>query len=148
METTFELGTDGPTRILVGVDGSVTSMHAGAYAAGLARRQGSQIIALYVATTGGLAAGMAATAGALLQTQQEIAAELRAQVEDARERLGLQVKFVQRRGNPYVEIVRVADELRVDAIVIGASTQSGRRLVGSLAERLVRDARWPVTVVP
>ena len=36
----FELGTDGPKVILVGLDDSVTSMRAGAYAAGLARRQG------------------------------------------------------------------------------------------------------------
>lgn len=36
----FELGTDGPLSILVGVDGSTTSQRAGWYAAGLARRQG------------------------------------------------------------------------------------------------------------
>jgi nucleotide-binding universal stress UspA family protein len=34
---------DGPTLILVGVDGSDTSMRAGAYAAGLARRQDSRL---------------------------------------------------------------------------------------------------------
>src|SRR5690349_22445207 len=38
----FELGTDGPKVILVGLDDSVTSMRAGAYAAGLARRQRSE----------------------------------------------------------------------------------------------------------
>jgi nucleotide-binding universal stress UspA family protein len=144
----FELGTDGPSRILVGVDGSETSLRAAAYAAGLARRQGSQMIVLYVATTGGMAAGMAATAGALLQTHEAIAVEIEAQVADGARRLGLRVSFVRRQGNPYAELVRVADELRVDAIVIGASTQAGHRLVGSLAGRLVRDARWPVTVVP
>ena len=40
-------------------------MRAGAYAAGLARRQGSHLIVVFVAPTGGMAAGMAATAGAL-----------------------------------------------------------------------------------
>lgn len=144
----FELGTDGPTRILVGVDGSETSMRAGAYAAGMARRQGSHIIALYVMPTGGMAAGMAATAGALMQTHDTIAQELKAQVADACTRLGVPMSFVQRRGNPYLELVRAAEELRVDAIVVGASTQSGHRLVGSLAGRLVRDAKWPITVVP
>lgn len=148
MASRFELGTDGPTRILVGVDGSDTSLRAAAYAAGLARRQGSHIVALYVATTGGMAAGMALTAGALLQTHDVIGDELQAQVQEAMTRLGVTVTFERRRGNPYLELVRVADELRVDAIVVGASTQAGHRLVGSLAGRLVRDAKWPVTVVP
>lgn len=144
----FELGTDGPTRILVGVDGSETSMHAGAYAAGLARRQGSKLIVVFVSPTGGMAAGMAATAGALMQVHEQIATDIQAQLAGAADRLGVPSRFVRRRGNPYLELVKVAEELRVDAIVIGASMQSGHRLVGSLAGRLVRDAKWPVTVVP
>lgn len=63
-------------------------------------------------------------------------------------RSGIHAEFVLRRGNPYRELLAVADELRVDAVVVGASTQSGRRFVGSLAGRLVRDAAWPITVVP
>jgi nucleotide-binding universal stress UspA family protein len=148
MATMFELGTDGPTKILVGVDGSETALHAGAYAAGMARRQGSRLIVLYIAPTGGFAAGMAATAGALIATHDDIANDLERQVDDACKRLGVPMSFVRRRGNPYLELVRVAEELRVDAIVVGASMQSGHRLVGSLAGRLVRDAKWPVTVVP
>lgn len=144
----FELGTDGPTRILVGVDGSETSLRAGAYAAGLARRQGSHLIVVFVAPTGGIAAGMAATAGVLMQAHEQIARDIEAQIEENLERIGVRTSFVRRRGNPYLELVRVAEHLRVDAIVVGASTQSGHRLVGSLAGRLVRDAKWPVTVVP
>src|ERR1700730_13390982 len=48
----FELGTDGPSVILVGVDESVTAWRAGAYAAGLARRQGARVVAVYVDTPG------------------------------------------------------------------------------------------------
>ena len=44
----FELGTDGPSAIVVGVDGSATSLRAGAYAAGLARRQRARLVAVYV----------------------------------------------------------------------------------------------------
>jgi nucleotide-binding universal stress UspA family protein len=143
----FELGTDGPTQILVGVDGSDTPMRAAAYAAGLARRQSAHLIVLYVAAAG-LGAGVAATAGAVIETYAGIAEELRLQLEDASHRLGITSTFVRRDGNPYVELVRIAKELRVDAVVVGASTSAGHRFVGSLAGRLVRDAKWPVTVVP
>jgi nucleotide-binding universal stress UspA family protein len=146
--TLFELGTDGPSRILVGVDGTDTSLRAAAYAAGLARRQGSHLIALYVATTTPMAAQMAATAAAMIQTHEELARQLKTTITDGARQLGIDAQFVQRRGNPYHEIIAVAAELRVDAVVVGASTQSGRRFVGSLAGRLVRDAKWPITVVP
>lgn len=144
----FELGSDGPTRILVGIDGSETSLRAGAYAAGLARRQGSQLIALYVATTSPLAAQMVATVAAMIQTQDEIGRQLRDTVTEGARLVGIDARFVQRRGNPYRELLAVAKEYRVDAVVVGASTTSGRRFVGSLAGRLVRDAMWPITVVP
>ncbi|MCU1663055.1 MAG: universal stress protein UspA, partial [Pseudonocardia sp.] len=52
------------------------------------------------------------------------------------------------RGDPFTELARIADEVRADAVVVGASTQAGHRLIGSLAVRLVRAGRWPVTVVP
>lgn len=144
----FELGTDGPSRILVGIDGSETSLRAGAYAAGLARRQGSQLIVLYVASPSPMAAQMASTAAAMMQTQDEVARQLRATVQEGAALIGVDAAFVQRRGNPYRELIAVATEMRVDAVVIGASMKSGRRFVGSLAGRLVRHASWPITVVP
>jgi nucleotide-binding universal stress UspA family protein len=147
-ETMFELGTDGPSLILVAIDGSETSMRAGAYAGGLARRQGARVVALYVAQISGAAAGVPAAVGALMQMHESVASELRAAVAARSPTLGVDVTFVERRGDPYTEIVRLADELRVDAVVVGASTQTGHRFIGSLALRLVRDARWPITVVP
>jgi nucleotide-binding universal stress UspA family protein len=144
----FEIGTDGPGRILVGVDGTESSLRAGSYAAGLARRQGSYLIVLYVCPPAGLAAQSAATAGAVAQTQHEMAEQLRKMVDQRAADAGVVAEFVLRQGNPYKELHKVADDYRVDAVVIGASTQSGRRFVGSLAGRLVRDAVWPITVVP
>ena len=146
--TIFELGTDGPSRILVGLDGTDTSLRAAAYAAGMARRQGSHLIALFVATTSPMAAQMAATAAAMIQTQDELGRQLRDAVREGAKLVGIDAEFVMRRGNPYKELIAVADQLRVDAVVVGASMQSGRRFVGSLAGRLVRDAKWPITVVP
>jgi nucleotide-binding universal stress UspA family protein len=142
----FELGTDGPQTILVGIDGSDTSLRAGAYAAGLARRQGSHLAIVFVHVPNAAFAPEAVLAGRA--AQDSTVAELRATIEQQSGRLGLSPTLYEREGNPYTEITRLADELRVDAVVVGASMRAGHRLVGSLATHLVRDARWPVTVVP
>jgi nucleotide-binding universal stress UspA family protein len=144
----FEIGTDGPTRILVGADGSDTSLRAAAYAAGLARRQGAKLIVLYAKPTPATAVAAPETIAAMSQTQDQIAAELVEQIAQNAPRLGIDVEFVVRDGNPYSELLRLAEERKVDAIVIGASTQAGHRLIGSLAAKLVRHAAWPITVVP
>ena len=144
----FELGTDGPSRILVAVDNSDTSLRAGAYAAGLARRQGSHIICLFVGEINPLVASMPAAAGAAVQMNHAIAEQIRAEIKAQAPPLGLEVTFLERSGDPFTEIVRVADELRVDAVIVGASTSGGHRWMGSIASRLVKIARWPVTVVP
>jgi len=148
----FELGTDGPKVILVGIDGSVTSMRAGAYAGGLARRQGARLVCAYVerisAMYGATAGGGAGAIAAQDQALQETAADLRREVEEGAHRLGIPLTFVTARGDPYLEIRRVADEVRADAVIVGASAKAGHRWVGSLAVRLVKAGRWPVTVVP
>jgi nucleotide-binding universal stress UspA family protein len=144
----FELGTDGPSLILVAVDGSDTSMRAAAYGAGLARRQGSRIVCVYVGQISGIAASVPAAVGALIQMHDSVARGLRAQIEERAPEMGISVTFIERRGDPFTEIVRVAEEMRVDAVVVGRSAQRGHRFVGSLAVRLVRCAQWPVIVVP
>jgi nucleotide-binding universal stress UspA family protein len=144
----FELGTDGPSTIVVGVDGSTTSMRAGAYAAGLARRQRSRLVVVHVLAIGGLASLIPAGMAAVRQASQEIADDLRRQVAEAAEARGVPVTFVAVQGDPYLEIVRIADQVRADVVVVGASTKRTHWLAGSLAARLVRAGRWPVTVVP
>jgi nucleotide-binding universal stress UspA family protein len=148
----FELGTDGPRTILVGVDGSVTSLRAGAYAGGMARRQGAHLVCLYVEQHSALyGAASGAGAGVIAAEDQalvEAGEDLRHQAEVSAERLGIELTFITARGDPYTELRRVADEIRADAVVVGASTKAGHRWVGSLAIRLVKAGRWPVTVVP
>jgi nucleotide-binding universal stress UspA family protein len=144
----FELGTDGPSLILVGVDGSRTSLRAAAYAAGLARRQHARLLAVYVTrlpASVGVAPGVAP---ALSEAATEAANELERQLRDGAARLGLEVEFRAVVGDPWTELNRAATETKADALVVGASEHAGHRIVGSLAMRLVRAGKWPVTVVP
>ncbi|MFE5812255.1 universal stress protein [Streptomyces sp. NPDC056479] len=145
----FERGTDGPKVIVVGVDGSDSSMHAAAYAAGLARRQNALLALVYVQPV--MTAG-AALGAPVADTTSEIAEDLIAQIRDATERLkgifDVRWEFHTFQGDPYNGLVKAADDLKADAVVVGASEQAGHRIVGSVAIRLVKAGRWPVTVVP
>jgi nucleotide-binding universal stress UspA family protein len=148
----FELGTDGPMVILVGIDDSVTSLRAGAYAAGLARRQGARLVVVYVEQPSAMYGAAAGASAAAMAEQErafaETAAGLKQRVEQYAAERGVPVRFVTAAGDPYHELRRVADEVRADTVVVGASAKAGHRLVGSLAVRLVKAGKWPVTVVP
>jgi len=137
--------------ILVGVDDTTTSLRAAAYAAGLARRQGAKVTVVFVAPIASLGAGTpggAAMIATQRQATQEIAEDMRRRAEEASGYLGISITFIAVEGDPYTELRRIADEIRADAVVVGASAKAGHRLIGSLAVRLVRAGRWPVTVVP
>ncbi|HTZ43446.1 MAG TPA: universal stress protein [Jatrophihabitans sp.] len=143
----FEIGRDGPSRILACVDGSPTSMRAAAWAAGMARRQRSQLVVTFVAadTAAALAPQYAVD---VQQALDQLSEQLRAEVTASAAQFGIAIEFIAAHGDPYGEICRLAHRNRVDAVVVGASAQAGHRLVGSLAVRLVRAGKWPVTVVP
>jgi nucleotide-binding universal stress UspA family protein len=145
----FERGTDGPRVILAGVDDSPTAMRAGAYAAGLARRQRSRLVLVYVATPS-LWSGMSPGPAAAAQEQLfgEHVADLRRRVRERAAEIAVPITLVVRRGDAFVELRDAATEIHADMVVVGASEHAGHRLVGSVATRLVRVGRWPVTVVP
>ena len=145
----FERGTDGPRVILVGVDGSSTSLRAAAYAAGLARRQRSRLVAVHVTETAPPMAGWVPAAQAVVrEAAAEVDAELRREMLTAAEQLGIEVDYRTVHGDPVAGISRIADALPADAVLVGASEQAGHRVIGSVAVRLVKLGRWPVTVVP
>ena len=148
----FELGTDGPGAIVVGVDGSPNSLRAAAYAAGLARRQHTKLIAVYARTSPTTLLTLADHSGlatnAVLQTQDELENQLRTELERQSEVWGVDARLVVRRGDPFTLLAAVAKETRAEAVVVGSSAGVGHRIAGSLAIRLVKYGRWPVTVVP
>ncbi|BCL26033.1 universal stress protein [Streptomyces aurantiacus] len=145
----FERGTDGPKVIMVGVDGSESSLRAASYAGGLARRQRALLTLVYVQPV--MAAG-AALGVPVADTTDQIAEELVRDIQLAAEQVkgifDVRWEFHTFRGDPYNGLVSAADQLKADAVVVGASEQAGHRIVGSVAIRLVKAGRWPVTVVP
>jgi len=58
-------------------------------------------------------------------------------------------QIITRRGDPASVIVTVAEELNVDLIVMPTHGHKGveRMILGSVAERVVREARWPVLTI-
>jgi nucleotide-binding universal stress UspA family protein len=148
----FELGTDGPSTLVVGVDGSPTSLRAAAYAAGLARRQKTRLIIVYarkrpagfvsIADTTGFAAKEA------LDAQDEVESSLREALRTQAHVWNIDAHLIVRYGDPLTVLCEVAKEVRADAVIVGSSASFGHRITGSLAIRLVRAGRWPVTVVP
>jgi nucleotide-binding universal stress UspA family protein len=145
----FERGTDGPKVILAGVDGSESSLRAASYAAGLARRQRALLTLVYVQP---VMAGGAALGVPVAETTDQIAEELVRDIQEAAEQVkgifDVRWEFHTFRGDPYNGLVSAAEQLKADAVVVGASEQAGHRIVGSVAIRLVKAGRWPVTVVP
>ncbi|WP_031090595.1 universal stress protein [Streptomyces sp. NRRL WC-3549] len=145
----FERGTDGPKVIVAGIDGSDSSMRAAAYAAGLARRQNAMLTLVYVQPV--MAAG-AALGVPVAHTTGEVAEGLVNEIRTATERLkdiwNVRWEFHTFHGDPYNGLVTASDELKADAVVVGASESAGHRFIGSVAVRLVKAGRWPVTVVP
>lgn len=134
---------------MAGVDGSESSLRAASYAAGLARRQNALLALVYVQPL--LTAG-AAVGAPVADTTDEIAEGLVAEIREATERVKeiwqVRWEFHTFRGDPYAGLVAAADELKADAVVVGVSESAGHRFVGSVAVRLVKAGRWPVTVVP
>jgi nucleotide-binding universal stress UspA family protein len=139
-------------RILVGYDGSEQSRAALAYA--VEEWGDADFLLLYVidpSEAGHAAAGRIPSAAE--EWYESAKAEAEETLADAVERVADdvtgEVETATEVGNPPKVIVVAADERDVDHVVIGSHGRTGvtRILLGSGAERIVRKAPVPVTVV-
>jgi nucleotide-binding universal stress UspA family protein len=147
-EPDFEFATDGSSLILVGVDGSWTSLRPAAYAAGLARRQRCRLLAVYVSRVPASVSAAPGGAAVTSETFEQVATELEQLMRSRTAEIGVAGEFRSVRGDPLAELTRIAGQVHADAVVVGASEHLGHRIGGSLVPRLVRAGKWPVIVVP
>lgn len=75
--------------------------------------------------------------------------EITATVEEAAKAAGVEVEFVTLEGHPAEKILDFAEKNAVDMIVVGSLGRNNveRFLLGSVSEKVVRNAKVPVLVV-
>jgi nucleotide-binding universal stress UspA family protein len=146
--TGFELGSDGPSVIVLGYDGSPPATRAAAYAAGLARRHGGLLLVVTVDAPPSSVGFAPGAAGAWQQAMEGVIEQARASLEEAAGRYGFTWELLPRRGDVSSALVEVASERHADVIVVGASSSARHRVLGSVPVQLVKAGQAPVTVVP
>jgi nucleotide-binding universal stress UspA family protein len=134
--------------VLVGVDGSITSLRAATYACGLARRECCRLVVAHAVTAGAWDWAMSGAGGVLQDLREELDENLQAEIRALTEDCTGPVEFVSRPGQPTYALSMIADECRADIVVVGASRGWRRWFGASVATRLIRLGRWPVMVVP
>jgi nucleotide-binding universal stress UspA family protein len=139
--------------ILVPVDDDPMSRHALRIAADLAQRVGAKLIVMHVVEpfpTYTADVARLLPKGEIERSQEEYAEALlegmRGEMPD-----GADVTFLVRRSErrPWQAIVRAAEEIEADLIVMGTHGREGvvRAFLGSVAERTARHAEVPVMLV-
>ncbi len=139
-------------KILVPVDFSTTSNKAFAYAREMTTCWESKLHLLHVLDTDFLTGAVHITIEPLDESvakwrnraEEKLAATYRG--EDGSDLPG---EIHIRDGKPHEEILKAAEELGVDMIIIGSHGRHGleRAIFGSVAERVVKNAPMPVLVI-
>lgn len=138
-------------RILVPTDGSEPSLRAARHAAELAARFDATLHALYVvdADPSPLAVSRADVRETLREVGEQAAESAFENVERLAADAGVELETAVVEGAPAEQIVDYAGDTGVDLVVMGTHGRSGlgKRLVGSVTERVVRNAPVPVLTV-
>ena len=138
-------------KILVATDGSEHGFRASRVALELGKISGGKVTAIYVADTvktSHLPDDM------LLFSIRELllkeGKEALKQVEDLAKEKDVSFESVVVEGNPGSEIIRYAETSGMDIIILGAVGRTGldKFLLGSVAEKVVRNSKIPVLTIP
>jgi len=134
-------------KMLVAYDGSQQSEKAYMLALDMAARYSAQMIVLSVVRPP--EPPVAVELEAVLESATEYYEAHFKSLKDQAQSLGIEARFQVRVGHPAEQIVRLADEEEVDAIVMGHRGEGflNRWLLGSVAKRVMSYANCTVVVV-
>ena len=146
-------------RILIATDGSKFGEKAAKVGIELAKLSGGKVIIVYVADINKYtsSAGLISPFGGVSPDAIDVVVE---SIRDAGEKATLHVSDLARasgvtserlivEGNPPSEILRIAEDDKIDVIVMGSIGKTGleKFFMGSVAEKVVHDSKLPVLIV-
>jgi len=138
-------------NILIATDGSEYTKKAVDHGIELAINTGAKLQAIYVVDTGAYKSIPLSSpmeyAFSLLRQEGDAAIKY---VADTAEAAGLEAEGIIVEGHPAEEIIKYAETNSIDLIVMGILGKSGldRFLMGSVADKIVRNSKIPVIAVP
>jgi nucleotide-binding universal stress UspA family protein len=136
------------STIVVGTDGSATAALAVAQAAQLARNSGATLHLVAAFQTPAAIADPSSALLAQFTTNEEQMGAAQKMLEEVADALnGLDVELHARSGPPAAVIVRHAEEVGADLIVVGSKGMQGaRRLIGSVPNTVAHSASCHVLI--
>jgi nucleotide-binding universal stress UspA family protein len=137
-------------KILIATDGSEYTKNAVDYGIDLAKNTGAKLFTIYVIDTAAFASIPMDAAWEsmyeLLKQEGDVAIKY---VTDKAKAEGLEVEGNLIEGHPADEIIKYSENNSISLIIMGTLGKSGldRFLLGSVAEKVVRNSKIPVLVV-
>jgi nucleotide-binding universal stress UspA family protein len=121
-------------NVLIATDGSKYSDAAASEALGIAKRLGSSLIVISVASS---------------DAEIASAKDNVNKVSEAAEKEGVKITSVVTKGKPYESIIEIAKQKNADVVIVGSHGRTGlaRLLMGSVTERVIGYAEAAVLVV-
>jgi nucleotide-binding universal stress UspA family protein len=149
-------------KILLPTDGSENSKKANRHALWIADKTNAEIVILYVVEPHFPRIATSLPISTLPTPNEYFYEEIRTEgkqiidgfkqeLEDAKCKgkcIDVKLKTIIKEGKPSIEILKVINEENIDLVVIGASGRHGldRFVLGSVTERVVREAKKPVLI--
>ena len=137
-------------NMVIATDGSENTQRAISYGIEIAKLSGATVHALYVVDTSSFSSiPMDAGWEEMYEILRKEGEKAVFEVKESGEAAGVEVREVLWEGHPSTEIINFAENNDIDLIVMGTIGKTGldRFLLGSVAEKVVRNSKVPVLVV-